>query len=652
MICKKCGENNKKGFRFCQKCGIPLEEKAGASDGDNNTGAGVRRKKSYVGIIAAVVVVVLLGTFFAYTKLTGKSGGNNLYPIKIEKSWGYMNKVGDIIISPQYDLAAPFSDGFARVARIDRNGKYLFGLIDKTGKIVAEIKYLSMRVFKNGLIAVAVGEERSLKWGYMDESGKFAIPPQFTDVTDFHEDLAVVSIGRDKWGFIDKTGKFVVDPSLTDRSVGFFEGHNDPVSQFRNGLAPLANQEGLWGYIDKTGKFAIAPQFSAARMFAEDLAAVAVTTSGTSRKWGYIDKSGKLVVAPRFFNAGDFSEEKAVVSITGSINMNPDNRLFGVINKKGEFVIQPAWPSYQLIQNIYSPEEYRGRFVEGLLATSKQTSARKANNEGLWGFVDINGKTAIEQKFISVANFNDGIARVVLNDGRMAYIDKVGHIILPKQTMNGAASSNPASKEQATINLPRQTETKEKLDGYAQPGERKKASYDIQMRPPAPETLMQDTIERTDFYLLDILDWNLGRKNRVTIKNAIEWFGEPVEKSVNDNPTAKMTTLRWRDLILVLEGAVEADEVGTVAWIQWQAPAKLASYRGIRINDSKNKVIEKYGRNYRSRKSGGLEWVYYTGSRDITSGMKIGFGIDPTSQTVKSIYHGLLPVSVGMTFPQ
>ena len=87
MICKKCGENNKKGFIFCQTCGIPLEEKASASDGDNNAGAGVRRKKSYVGIIAAVVVVVLLGTFFAYTKLTGKSGGNNLYPIKIEKSF-------------------------------------------------------------------------------------------------------------------------------------------------------------------------------------------------------------------------------------------------------------------------------------------------------------------------------------------------------------------------------------------------------------------------------------------------------------------------------------------------------------------------------------------------------------------------------------
>jgi hypothetical protein len=48
-------------------------------------------------------------------------------------------------------------------------------LIDETGKIVIEPEFDNWTNFSEGLAAVSV----DFKWGYIDKSGKWAIPPQF-----------------------------------------------------------------------------------------------------------------------------------------------------------------------------------------------------------------------------------------------------------------------------------------------------------------------------------------------------------------------------------------------------------------------------------------------------------------------------------------
>lgn len=187
-------------------------------------------------------------------------------------------------------------------------------------------------------------------------------------------------------------------------------------------------------------------------------------------------------------------------------------------------------------------------------------------------------------------------------------------------------------------------------NGYAKPGLRKKYDREKLGRTPAPETLT-GSVERADFYIIDILPWNVGRDG-VSVKQAIEWFGPPSEKEVVNNPTTRHIKLNWKDFIIIIGNATTDDELGAVHFLQWREPANLKTYRGIGIGDTKKKIIEKYKETYRSREWNGLEWITFTGDNpNQATGWKIGFGLDPKTQTVKCIYESLLPFgSTGLKF--
>ena len=144
------------------------------------------------------------------------SGG--LEPIEIGDSYGFIDKTGSIVISPQFDDIHPFSNGLAAVQVFSKDkGKY------------------------------------KGKWGYIDNSGKFVIQPQFDYAARFNEGLAHVLVGgKDgKCGYIDKTGRLVINPQF------------DGARPFREGLArvKIGGKDGKWGYIDKLGQYVINPQF-------------------------------------------------------------------------------------------------------------------------------------------------------------------------------------------------------------------------------------------------------------------------------------------------------------------------------------------------------------------------------------------------------
>jgi len=48
----------------------------------------------------------------------------------------------------------------------------------------------------------------SVKWGFADKTGKFVVQPDYDDVGQFHNGLALVRLGL-KERYIDPTGKTV-----------------------------------------------------------------------------------------------------------------------------------------------------------------------------------------------------------------------------------------------------------------------------------------------------------------------------------------------------------------------------------------------------------------------------------------------------------
>ena len=60
-------------------------------------------------------------------------------------------------------------------------GKY--GFINRIGDIVIKVQYDDAESFEDGLARVKIGD----KWGYIDKTGEFVIPPKFNHVGSFHK---------------------------------------------------------------------------------------------------------------------------------------------------------------------------------------------------------------------------------------------------------------------------------------------------------------------------------------------------------------------------------------------------------------------------------------------------------------------------------
>ena len=107
-----------------------------------------------------------------------------------------------------------------------------------------------------------LSNERKL-YGFIERSGKVAIPPRFGEALAFHEGVAAVRpkkttiYGRgDTLGYIDKSGKYVIEPQFNEAHL------------FQNGVArvhvggtlqtpmdiPSYWDGGEWQLIDRTGK--------------------------------------------------------------------------------------------------------------------------------------------------------------------------------------------------------------------------------------------------------------------------------------------------------------------------------------------------------------------------------------------------------------
>ncbi|MFH0933083.1 MAG: WG repeat-containing protein [Nitrospirota bacterium] len=184
--------------------------------------------------------------------------------VSVSGKWGFIDKTGQIIIKPKFDFACNFREGLALV---NIGGKPLkrpcwdivetwecieggkWGYINKIGDIVIDIKFKYAWHFAEGLAEVSIDGK---KWGYIDKTGNYVITPKF-DTTDDHvlnvfsEGLARVKIAE-KFGFIDKTGKVIINPQYND------------AHPFAEEVAAVKVGE-KWGFINKTGKMIIRPQF-------------------------------------------------------------------------------------------------------------------------------------------------------------------------------------------------------------------------------------------------------------------------------------------------------------------------------------------------------------------------------------------------------
>ncbi len=158
-------------------------------------------KKIFLGVfIASVYMPLALADTCEEPKLTGREGYSTVDCLS-EEGLSMVTKPGN------------------------KKAPYLYGFVNRQGKVVVPLKYYTANDFSEGLAAVCknVGKSDQLLCGYINASGKEVIPLKFENLPgDFLQGLAPVK-QKGKWGFIDTKGKVVL-PFQYVRANSFSEG--------------------------------------------------------------------------------------------------------------------------------------------------------------------------------------------------------------------------------------------------------------------------------------------------------------------------------------------------------------------------------------------------------------------------------------------
>lgn len=111
--------------------------------------------------------------------------------------YGYINIDGDLVIPYQYEYAAGFYEGLAKVRKGNK-----YGYINMDGDEVIPCIYSSGSSASGGVIAVAFGENGT-QWGYIDKGGNKVVDGIFSYAYDFSDGVAWVKAGM-KYGILQQ----------------------------------------------------------------------------------------------------------------------------------------------------------------------------------------------------------------------------------------------------------------------------------------------------------------------------------------------------------------------------------------------------------------------------------------------------------------
>lgn len=184
----------------------------------------------------------------------------------------------DPLPNGEYSVVEPFSEGLARVSIMNMGGFWgymslayhhddsanagLWGYVDKAGKVVVTPQYIFAEDFCGGLAVVCQGKwtidkkwdneydqgkywSEEMKWGAINSKGEEAIPCRFDEIKwrpwkpDDGWDMEITKrylAARDmesrKWGLIDFKGNWVVEPQFPDICYPFETSPNGDMFVF------------------------------------------------------------------------------------------------------------------------------------------------------------------------------------------------------------------------------------------------------------------------------------------------------------------------------------------------------------------------------------------------------------------------------------
>ncbi len=196
-----------------------------------------------------------------------------------QKSRGYIDTTGKFVKEFKVGFGEIFSNNLAVVQDTSSH----FGYLDKNFNIKLPIIYDYAHNFHNGYARVVKGAS----YGYIDTNGKEFIPTVFEMASDFNNGRAFISNSREmdntKWAIITTGGKILSDYIYSE------------ITDYSEGTAAVSI-DSTWFYIDQNGDKIFENEYDFCSSYIDGIAYARVKTQGSDFRHGFIDFSGEFLL--------------------------------------------------------------------------------------------------------------------------------------------------------------------------------------------------------------------------------------------------------------------------------------------------------------------------------------------------------------------
>lgn len=308
-----------------------------------------------------------------------------MYPaFKVEKNkklWGYIDSKGKFVVEPKYDMTHDFT--FGGLAKVEKDG--LSGVINSNGEEILAPKYQTISEFKDGYFVGFDGRQNQL-FNYRGDVQFFG-ENQYIYIGSYSDGLFAVATMNEgnqiEMGYISKSGNLVIDPEYS-RAYDFIDGK----------AIVQENKGDKYKIIDKDNNLVKELEY-------EDVRATSnngiYLFRGKSELYGLLDSNGDIIIEDKFHNIGNIDGEHILVNTT-----EDDEKRYGVVDKKGEYVIQPEYMDIILLGDGYFGLSKEGDQDEDSLYAIANSKGELITEAKYYGAGGVEGK--IKNGLISVTD--------------------------------------------------------------------------------------------------------------------------------------------------------------------------------------------------------------------------------------------------------
>lgn len=310
---------------------------------------------------------------------------SNLAAVRVNKKWGFINRLESFIISPEWGYCYAMNG----ILFMRRDGASSIKNSQLQELLPMGLKFDGFQVSSEAgsMISIYVMQGKELQVAFLNQQGMLKIPFEYADFKGSPNDGIFAVKKNNKWGLLDSGNNLMV-PCM----------YEDIESAKGADLFPVM-QQSAWGFIDVQNKTIIPFIYKEAYPFSEGLSRVSL-----NGKWGYINKNNQVVIPFRYDAAAQFEQGLALVK---------EGDKYGMIDSAGKTIIPFT---YAFLSVFY---EDRAIFKEG-------------KN---YGFIDRSGRVVIPAQYEYVSRFSEGLCLVRNNSG-VGFIDPDGNVVIPFRNYN------------------------------------------------------------------------------------------------------------------------------------------------------------------------------------------------------------------------